>query len=65
MLLDPQERILLLYGHQPDDGWFTPGGGPEGDETREEAALRELMEEGGVTEAEFGAVLWSGTGRST
>jgi 8-oxo-dGTP pyrophosphatase MutT (NUDIX family) len=50
VLLDPQERILL-HGHEPDDpadDWwfdywgFTPGGVLEGDETREEAALREL-----------------------
>lgn len=62
VLLDPQDRILLLHGHEPDDPaddwWFTPGGGVEGDETREEAALRELMEETGITEVELGPVLW-------
>ncbi|MCZ9340813.1 NUDIX domain-containing protein, partial [Streptomyces sp. TRM76130] len=46
VLLDPEDRILLLHGHEPgdpaDDWWFTPGGGVEGDETREEAARREL-----------------------
>jgi 8-oxo-dGTP pyrophosphatase MutT (NUDIX family) len=62
VLLDPQERILLLHGHEPDDPaddwWFTPGGGVEGDETREQAALRELAEETGITEVELGPVLW-------
>lgn len=62
VLLDPQDRILLLHGHEPsdpaDDWWFTPGGGLEGDETREAAALRELAEETGITDVELGPVLW-------
>ncbi|MGW0706931.1 NUDIX hydrolase [Streptomyces sp. NPDC002643] len=62
VLLDPEDRILLLHGHEPDDPtddwWFTPGGGVEGSETREEAALRELAEETGITEVELGPVLW-------
>ncbi|MFE9451116.1 NUDIX hydrolase [Streptomyces sp. NPDC006739] len=62
VLLDPEDRILLLHGHEPDDPaddwWFTPGGGLEGEETREEAALRELAEETGITEVELGPVLW-------
>jgi 8-oxo-dGTP pyrophosphatase MutT (NUDIX family) len=62
ILLDPQERVLLLHGHEPDDPaddwWFTPGGGVEGAETREEAALRELAEETGITDVELGPVLW-------
>ncbi|WP_217141739.1 NUDIX hydrolase [Streptomyces sp. AC627_RSS907] len=62
VLLDPGDRILLLHGHEPDDPaddwWFTPGGGVEGDETREEAARRELAEETGITDVELGPVLW-------
>ncbi|MER7572805.1 NUDIX hydrolase [Streptomyces sp. NPDC126514] len=65
VLLDPEDRILLLHGHEPDDvsddWWFTPGGGVEGDETREQAALRELAEETGITEVELGPVLWRRT----
>ena len=62
VLLDPDDRILLLHGHEPDDPaddwWFTPGGGLEGEETREQAALRELAEETGITGVELGPVLW-------
>ncbi|MCH0541239.1 NUDIX domain-containing protein [Streptomyces sp. MUM 203J] len=62
VLLDPDDRILLLHGCEPgdpaQDWWFTPGGGVEGDETREQAALRELAEETGVTDAELGPVVW-------
>ncbi|MFE5593006.1 NUDIX hydrolase [Streptomyces sp. NPDC056549] len=62
VLLDPDDRILLMHGYEPadpdDTWWFTPGGGLEGDETREEAALRELAEETGITEVDLGPVLW-------
>lgn len=62
VLLDPDDRILLMHGFEPEDPsrtwWFTPGGGLEGDETHERAALRELVEETGITEAELGPVVW-------
>jgi 8-oxo-dGTP pyrophosphatase MutT (NUDIX family) len=62
VLLDPQARSLRLHGHEPDDRaddwWFTPGGGLEGDETRAQAALRELAEETGITDVDLGPVLW-------
>ncbi|MFB7372958.1 NUDIX hydrolase [Streptomyces sp. NPDC056222] len=62
VLLDPDDRILLMHGYEPDDPdqtwWFTPGGGLEGDETREEAALRELAEETGITDVDLGPVIW-------
>ncbi|WP_256104880.1 NUDIX hydrolase [Streptomyces sp. ODS05-4] len=62
VLLDPDDRVLLLHGHEPDDPardwWFTPGGGVEGDETREQAAVRELAEETGLTGVLLGPVLW-------
>ncbi|QKV92317.1 NUDIX domain-containing protein [Streptomyces sp. NA02950] len=62
VLLDPRDRILLLHGYEPDDPsrtwWFTPGGGLEGEESREEAARRELAEETGITEVRLGPLLW-------
>ncbi|MFD7943159.1 NUDIX hydrolase [Streptomyces sp. NPDC059744] len=62
VLLDPDDRILLVHGYEPEDPtstwWFTPGGGLEGDESRELAALRELSEETGITDVELGPVLW-------
>ncbi|OMI40576.1 NUDIX hydrolase [Streptomyces sparsogenes] len=62
VLLDPRDRILLLHGFEPADPsttwWFTPGGGLEGEESREQAARRELAEETGITEVELGPVLW-------
>ncbi|HEY9439274.1 MAG TPA: NUDIX hydrolase [Streptomyces sp.] len=62
VLLDPDDRILLIHGFEPGDPaqtwWFTPGGGLEGDETREEAARREVIEETGIADIDLGPVLW-------
>ncbi|GCD42702.1 DNA mismatch repair protein MutT [Streptomyces paromomycinus] len=62
VLLDGDDRVLLLNGYEPSDPartWlFTPGGGLEGEETREEAARRELAEETGITDVRLGPLLW-------
>ena len=59
IILDPDDRILLLnyVARKPSDPpsghaasfWFTPGGGVEEGESAEEAALREMDEEVGLT----------------
>lgn len=53
LVLDPDDHILLL--EDSDLGapgapsfWLTPGGGLEGTETPESAAIRELLEETGL-----------------
>jgi 8-oxo-dGTP pyrophosphatase MutT (NUDIX family) len=50
LVVDPDNHVFLF---QYEDGrrrwWATPGGGLEGDETFEEAAAREAVEELGVT----------------
>jgi 8-oxo-dGTP pyrophosphatase MutT (NUDIX family) len=38
--------------------WITPGGGLEGDETYEQAAVRELLEETGIVEP-IGTCVWT------
>jgi 8-oxo-dGTP pyrophosphatase MutT (NUDIX family) len=62
VLLDPSDRILLLHGYEPDDPattwWFTPGGGVEQGESLDDAALREVAEETGITSVRLGPVIW-------
>ncbi|MDJ0760992.1 MAG: NUDIX domain-containing protein [Woeseiaceae bacterium] len=54
LILDPANRVLLLnFRFTTTSGhlkvfWATPGGGLEGDETFEQAAMRELIEETGI-----------------
>jgi 8-oxo-dGTP pyrophosphatase MutT (NUDIX family) len=48
ILIDPDDRVLLLAARDPADNrivWFVPGGGVEEGETLEHAAERELAEE--------------------
>jgi 8-oxo-dGTP pyrophosphatase MutT (NUDIX family) len=59
LLVDFHGSVLLFRGMDPDrqeDGswWFPPGGGVEGDESDEQAALREVREETGVEIEDLG-----------
>ncbi|MEM9019656.1 MAG: NUDIX domain-containing protein [Planctomycetota bacterium] len=62
VLLDSQDRVLLLRCQEPGADrafWITPGGGLEGGETHEKAAVRELREETGMVDAELGPCIWT------
>lgn len=63
LLLDREDRILLLNGRLPGrprgaGNWFTVGGGVEAGETYREAAAREILEETGIGDFELGPVVW-------
>ncbi|HZZ35980.1 MAG TPA: NUDIX domain-containing protein [Caulobacteraceae bacterium] len=63
LLLDPQDRLLLMRGRftrdQPGPGfWFTAGGGAHPGESPSETALREVREETGFDDVQIGPVVW-------
>ena len=67
LVVDAAGQVLMLRGHDPAEPdrryWFTIGGGVEGDETVEAAALRELFEECGlrIDPAALGPPVWRDT----
>ncbi|MEU3495978.1 NUDIX domain-containing protein [Kitasatospora cineracea] len=65
LLLDPDGRVLLLHGTDPAEPgttwWITPGGGIEPGESPAEAARRELAEEIGLTDVDWGPLVAYGT----
>lgn len=62
--LDRQGRVFLINAVDPGDArkppwWEIPGGGIDGGESSEHAVARELWEEGGITRARIGPVIWT------
>ena len=47
-VIDPKTKRILLVKHKKNRRWTQPGGHIEGNETPEEAALREVYEETGM-----------------
>lgn len=62
VVLDPDDRILLVCFQFPDRVvWATPGGGIHDGETDESAIRRELIEEAGLEGFELGPAIWTRT----
>lgn len=60
VLIDDQDRVLFFQAQEPQSGnrfWVMPGGGLEAEETFEEAAHRETLEETGIS-VHLGPCVW-------
>ena len=63
LLIDDRDRVLLFRTTLPQRAdarlWITPGGALDAGETYEQAALRELWEETGVSGVALGPCVWT------
>ncbi len=62
LLLDGDDRVLLIHATDPDEPdhhwWELPGGGADPGESLQDTARRELAEETGILLDQLGAHLW-------
>lgn len=63
VLLDADNRVLLMHSYEPNVPppnvfWSTPGGALDEGESWEDAALRELAEETGITNVALERCVW-------
>jgi ADP-ribose pyrophosphatase YjhB (NUDIX family) len=58
IVLDPDDRVILMRYASTPPVWATPGGGTEPDETDEQVVRRELAEELGLDAFELGPCVW-------
>lgn len=62
LVVDPENRILLVRFEFPDRVvWATPGGGIDEGESDEVAVRRELVEEAGLDAFVLGPLIWTRT----
>lgn len=61
VVLDPDDRVMLLRYDENGGFWATPGGSLEPGETHHEAVIRELREELGVRHVDLGPHLATST----
>jgi 8-oxo-dGTP pyrophosphatase MutT (NUDIX family) len=62
LLVDPDDRLLLVRGRDSADGahhWYPVGGGIEDGESHHEAAVREAWEETGIEGLPTGDTVWT------
>lgn len=65
MLNDHEEIFMFRHTGRTRTYWVLPGGGVDPGESWEQAALREMWEETGITGATLGPLLWTRRARTT